>query len=58
VVQFQLAGASALSVLGFSAALAGNYTMAPILASVISTGFIALLFIMNTRQFSIHSTHV
>ena len=44
----QLAGASAISVLGFSAALAGNYTMAPILASVISTGFIALLFIMNT----------
>lgn len=44
----QLAGASALSVLGFSAALSGNYTMAVILASVISTGFIALLFILNT----------
>jgi tetrahydromethanopterin S-methyltransferase subunit C len=44
----QLAGASALSVLGFSAALSGNYTMAPILASAISTVFIALLFIMNT----------
>ena len=44
----QLAGASALSVLGFSAAISGNYTMAAILASVISTGFIALLFILNT----------
>ena len=44
----QLAGASALSVLGFSAAIAGNYTMTAILASVISTGFIALLFILNT----------
>jgi len=44
----QLAGASALSVLAFSAAIAGNYTMAAILASVISTGFIALLFILNT----------
>jgi tetrahydromethanopterin S-methyltransferase subunit C len=44
----QLAGASALSVLGFSAAIAGNYTMAAIVASVISTGFIGLLFILNT----------
>jgi len=44
----QLAGASGLSVLAFSAAIAGNYTMSAILAGVISTGFIGLLFILNT----------
>ena len=44
----ELAGASALSVIGFSAAIAGSYSMALIQASVISTGFIALLLIMNT----------
>ncbi|MDP3485342.1 MAG: tetrahydromethanopterin S-methyltransferase subunit C [Methanobacteriaceae archaeon] len=50
----ELAGASALSIIGFSAAIAGTYTMvAPfglpsITTSVISTGFIALLLIMNT----------
>ena len=44
----ELAGASALSVLGFSAAIAGSYAMPAILASVISTGFIGLLFILNT----------
>jgi tetrahydromethanopterin S-methyltransferase subunit C len=44
----ELAGASALSVLGFSAAIAGSYLMPAILVSVVSTGFIALLFIMNT----------
>jgi tetrahydromethanopterin S-methyltransferase subunit C len=44
----ELAGASALSVLGFSAAIAGSYAMPAILTSVISTGFIGLLFILNT----------
>ncbi len=44
----ELAGASALSVLGFSAAIAGSYSMSAILTAVISTGFIALLFILNT----------
>jgi tetrahydromethanopterin S-methyltransferase subunit C len=44
----ELAGASALSVLGFSAAIAGSYAMPAILTAVISTGFIGLLFILNT----------
>lgn len=44
----ELAGASALSVLGFSAAIAGSISMTAIQTSVISTGFIALLFILNT----------
>jgi tetrahydromethanopterin S-methyltransferase subunit C len=44
----ELAGASALSVLAFSAAIAGSYLMPAIVVSVISTGFIGLLFIMNT----------
>jgi tetrahydromethanopterin S-methyltransferase subunit C len=44
----ELSGAAALSVLGFSAAIAGSYAMPAILATVISTGFIGLLFIMNT----------
>jgi tetrahydromethanopterin S-methyltransferase subunit C len=44
----ELAGASALSVLGFSAAIAGSYAMPAILTTVISTGFIGLLFILNT----------
>ena len=44
----ELAGASAIAVLGFSAAIAGSYAMAPIAKSVISTGFIGLLFIMCT----------
>jgi len=44
----ELAGASGLSVLAFSAAIAGNYTMTAILGSVIATGFIGLLFILNT----------
>ena len=44
----EIAGAAALSVLGFSAAIAGNFTIEPILSSVISSGFIALFFIMNT----------
>jgi tetrahydromethanopterin S-methyltransferase subunit C len=44
----ELAGASALSVLAFSAAIAGSYLMPAIVVSVVSTGFIGLLFIMNT----------
>lgn len=44
----ELAGASAITVLGFSAAIAGSYAMAPIAKSVISTGFIGLLFILGT----------
>jgi len=44
----ELAGASALSVLGFSAAIAGSYSLVAIQTTVISTGYIALLFILNT----------
>lgn len=44
----ELAGAAALSVLGFSAALAGNYTVDVILTYTVGPGFIALFFIMNT----------
>lgn len=44
----ELAGASALSVIGFSAAIAGSISVASIQTAVISTGFIALLFILNT----------
>lgn len=44
----EIAGAAALSVLGFSAALAGSYSIADILLYVVSPGFIALFFIMNT----------
>ena len=44
----ELSGAAALSVLGFSVAIAGSYTLPAIQNSVISTGFIALLFILNT----------
>jgi tetrahydromethanopterin S-methyltransferase subunit C len=44
----ELTGAAALSIIGFSAAIAGNYTMASIAQSVVATGFIGLLFIMNT----------
>jgi tetrahydromethanopterin S-methyltransferase subunit C len=44
----ELAGAAALSVLGFSAAIAGTYTMPNILHSVIVPGYIALFFILNT----------
>ncbi len=44
----ELAGASALSVLAFSAAIAGGYTLSTVLTHVIDTGFIGLLFIMNT----------
>lgn len=44
----ELSGAAALSVLGFSAAIAGSIEMPLILTSVVGTGFIALLFILNT----------
>ncbi|HMK54390.1 MAG TPA: tetrahydromethanopterin S-methyltransferase subunit C [Methanobacteriaceae archaeon] len=44
----ELAGASAVSVLGFSAAIAGSFAMPAILTSVVSTGFIGLLFILST----------
>lgn len=44
----EISGAAALSVLGFMVALAGNYTMKSVLGSVIATGFIGLLFILNT----------
>jgi tetrahydromethanopterin S-methyltransferase subunit C len=44
----ELSGAAAISVLGFSAAIAGTMSMAAILQTVIATGFIALLFILNT----------
>lgn len=44
----ELTAAAAISVLGFSAAIAGSYAMAPILKSVVATGFIGLLFILNT----------
>nr|WP_319374108.1 tetrahydromethanopterin S-methyltransferase subunit C [uncultured Methanobacterium sp.] len=44
----ELTGAAAISILGFSAAIAGSYAMAPILKSVVATGFIGLLFILNT----------
>lgn len=44
----ELAGAAALSVIGFSAAIAGSLSVAAIQTTVISTGFIALLFILNT----------
>ncbi|MDP3065734.1 MAG: tetrahydromethanopterin S-methyltransferase subunit C [Methanobacteriaceae archaeon] len=44
----ELAGAASIAVLGFSAAIAGSLAMPAILKSVVSTGFIALLFIMCT----------
>lgn len=44
----ELSGAAALSVLGFSAAIAGSIGMPAILTTVVSTGFIGLLFILNT----------
>ncbi|MGB9936540.1 MAG: tetrahydromethanopterin S-methyltransferase subunit MtrC [Methanobacterium sp.] len=44
----ELSGAAALSVLGFSVALAGSFAMPAILAKVVVPGYIALLFILNT----------
>ncbi len=44
----ELSGAAALSVIGFSAAIAGSISMSAILTTVVATGFIGLLFILNT----------
>jgi tetrahydromethanopterin S-methyltransferase subunit C len=44
----ELSGAAAISVIGFSAAIAGSIGMPAILTTVVSTGFIGLLFILNT----------
>ncbi len=44
----EITAASAISVLGFSAAIAGGIGLEAISTSVVATGFIALLFIMNT----------
>ena len=44
----ELSGAAAISILGFSAAIAGSLSMADILTTVVTTGFIGVLFIMNT----------
>ena len=44
----KIAGASALSILGFSVAIAGSYEMMVIYEHVVATGFIAVLFIMCT----------
>lgn len=44
----EISGAAALSVLGFSATLAGTYSFDGILTSVVAPGFIVLFFIMNT----------
>ena len=44
----EIAGAAALSILGFAVAIAGSYEMTAILESVVATGFIAVLFIMCT----------
>ena len=44
----EISGAAALSLLGFIIALSGNYIMKPMVTSVMATGFIALLFILDT----------
>ena len=44
----EIAGAAALSILGFSTAIAGSFDMTAIYESVVATGFIAVLFIMCT----------
>jgi tetrahydromethanopterin S-methyltransferase subunit C len=44
----EIAGAAALSILGFAVAIAGSYDMTAILENVVATGFIAVLFIMCT----------
>lgn len=44
----EIAGAAALSIIGFSAAVAGSYDFAAIAAAVIAPGFIAVFYIMNT----------
>lgn len=44
----EIAGAAALSVLGFSTAIAGGFDFAAILKSVVVPGYIAVFFILNT----------
>ena len=44
----EIAGAAALSILGFAVAIAGSYDLTAILDNVVATGFIAVLFIMCT----------
>ena len=44
----EIAGAAMLSILGFSAAIAGTYDMTAVYENVVATGFIAVLFIMCT----------
>ena len=44
----EIAGAACLSILGFSIAIAGSHDLTAILDSVVSTGLIAVLFIMCT----------
>ena len=44
----EIAGAAALSIIGFSAAVAGSYDFVSIAATVIAPGFIAVFYIMNT----------
>ncbi|WP_405304500.1 tetrahydromethanopterin S-methyltransferase subunit MtrC [Methanobrevibacter sp.] len=44
----EIAGAAALSILGFAVAIAGSYDMTAIYENVVATGFIAVLFIMCT----------
>ena len=44
----EIAGAAALSILGFAVAIAGSFEMAAVLENVVATGFIAVLFIMCT----------
>lgn len=48
----ELSGAAALSVLGFSVAIAVSYAIPVILEKVVYTGFMALLFILNTMVIS------
>ncbi|WP_407454762.1 tetrahydromethanopterin S-methyltransferase subunit MtrC [Methanobrevibacter sp.] len=44
----EIAGAAALSILGFAVAIAGSFELAEVLKYVVATGFIAVLFIMCT----------
>jgi len=44
----EIAGAAALSILGFAVAIAGTFDLTAILQHVVATGFIAVLFIMCT----------
>lgn len=44
----EIAGAAALSVLGFSAAIAGGYSIDLLLSAVIAPGFIAIFYILCT----------